>query len=43
MTAASGISGVTTTQVPAGSPEQAPSGGWRVTGCATGDYALTVS
>ena len=43
VSAASGVSAITTTQVPAGSPEQAPSGGWRVTGCATGDYALTVS
>jgi hypothetical protein len=29
--------------VPAGSPAQGPSGGWRVIGCAQGAYRLTVS
>jgi len=38
-----GVTGVRMTPVPAGSPEQAPSGGWRVTGCAQGVYRLTVS
>jgi hypothetical protein len=29
--------------VPAGSPAQDPSGGWRVIGCADGAYRLTLS
>ena len=38
-----GVTGISTVRVPEGSAPQDPSGGWRVLGCATGDWALTVS
>jgi len=37
------VTELTAVEVPAGDPAQAPSGGWRVIGCATGEYRLTVS
>ncbi len=37
------VTDLTTVKVPAGDQAQAPSGGWRVIGCATGDYKLRVS
>ncbi len=41
--ASTGITGLRAVSVPAGSPEQGPSGGWRVVGCASGAYRLTLS
>ena len=38
-----GVTSVSTVRVPEGSAPQDPSGGWRVLGCATGDWSLTLS
>jgi hypothetical protein len=38
-----GVSQLRVVSVPEGSPEQAPSGGWRLVGCATGAYTLRLS
>jgi hypothetical protein len=38
-----GVTDVRTVEVPEGSKDQAPSGGWRVIACASGAYRLTVS
>jgi endoglycosylceramidase len=41
--ASTGITDLRAVSVPAGSPEQEPSGGWRVIGCAAGAYRLELS
>ncbi len=38
-----GVTGLRIVSVPVGSPAQGPSGGWRVVGCASGTYRLTLS
>ena len=38
-----GVTGLRSVEVPAGSAAQDPSGGWRVIGCATGAYRLSLS
>ncbi len=38
-----GVTGLRSVEVPAGSASQDPSGGWRVIGCATGTYRVTLS
>ena len=38
-----GVTDLRSVEVPSGSPAQDPSGGWRVIGCATGAYRLTLS
>ena len=38
-----GVTGLRSVEVPAGSAAQDPSGGWRVIGCATGAYRVTLS
>ncbi|HEX6887602.1 MAG TPA: cellulase family glycosylhydrolase, partial [Candidatus Nanopelagicales bacterium] len=38
-----GVSRLRVVSVPEGSPQQAPSGGWRLVGCATGTYQLRLS
>lgn len=43
VTDSTGIRDLRSIKVPAGSPAQDPSGGWRVIGCATGSYRLTLS
>ena len=38
-----GVTGLRSVEVPAGSAAQDPSGGWRVIGCATGAYRVSLS